>query len=213
MQQMTKERPILFSGSMVKAILEGRKTHTRRIVKPQPANIIPFIGADNNPTHEFGACYEYPTVINKHVCCPYGQPGDRLWVREAFGSKIRSVGGTPHESIAYRATEPDAAYCYDCNGNELPMKWKPSIHMPRKYCRILLEIVSVRVERLNSISADDCRKEGCDGGHGAIPGYLYSALPQEHFRHLWRDINGDESWDLNPWVWVVEFKRVTQEVA
>jgi len=86
-------------------------------------------------------------------------------------------------------------------------RWRPSIHMPRWASRLSLDIVSVRVERLQDISEEDARAEGCSGGHDSIPGYAFSATPREHFRHLWGSINGAESWDANPWVWVISFKR------
>lgn len=220
-----KELPILFNGAMVRAILEGRKTQTRRILKPQPLNIVSFTGVDNMPTGEFGACMSHHGVISQHIRCPYGQPGDRLWVRETFGYEIRSVGGTPHEQIAYRASKPDAVRCYDCNGMEKPMKWRPSIHMPRWASRITLEVTDVRVERLQDISEEDAKAEGLRW-HGLykewggveshpdsrpdLPQWRWYEKPVEAFKNLWDAMNGAGSWDANPWVWVVEFRRVIQ---
>lgn len=200
---MPKERPILFNGDMVRALLDGRKTQTRRIVKTCRERGM------QGPVVR-GKKGEVATISFAATAglCPYGQPGDRLWVRETHGYKIRSVGGTPHESIAYRATDPDAVHCYGSSGDEVAMKWRPSIFMPRRHSRITLEIVSVRVERLQDIKPEDCIAEGCTGGHGSISGYGYSATEKEHFRNLWESINGPESWEANPWVWVVEFKRV-----
>ena len=207
-----KERPILFNADMVNAILDGRKTQTRRIVKPTK---------DRNGS----GCHLAPCEIAGEVnggdygLSPYGQPGDRLWVRETHGYKIRSVGGTPHESIVYRASEPDAVRCYGSNGEELPMKWKPSIFMPRRHSRITLEIVSVRVERLQHISEADAIAEGIElpengtyRDYGVKPedneGHDYCNTAVDSYRTLWQKINGLDSWAANPWVWVVELKRV-----
>lgn len=189
-----KERGIIFNGDMVRAILSGRKTQTRRVITAKTLHLF-------NVATKVGECHELTSgepadersQTYYQQFCPFGQPGDRLWVRETFGDcGVRLV---------YRADTNDGAACQ-------VKRWTPSIHMPRADSRILLEVTSVRVERLNGISEDDCRKEGCQGGHGAIPGYQYSATPREHFSHLWQSIYGQESWEGNPWVWVVEFKRV-----
>jgi len=146
------------------------------------------------------------------IPCPYGQPGDRLWVREAHAyvpepAYRRSTGiyqqinpADDYEACVYRENFDRAR----------SFPWRPSIHMPRWACRLLLEVTAVRVERLQDMNAEDARAEGCPGGHGSIPGYGYSASPGEHFRHVWQSINGADSWDANPWVWVVEFKRINQ---
>jgi len=170
----TKERPILFKGEMVRALLEGRKTQTRRVVKVDVANCC---------THQCGGKSE---AALSH--CPYGQPGDRLWVRETFHPMKSSKG-----PASYRATWP--------KDDETPDEgWKPSIHMPRWASRITLEIVAVRVERLQQISNEDCFAEGlpADTTKGNRTWYA----------DLWESINGKGSWNVNPWVWVVEFKRV-----
>jgi len=180
-----KERPILFSGAMVRAILEDRKTQTRRIVKD---------------------------VDGKNR---YGVPGDRLWVRETFGYEVRSVGGTPHQQIVYRASKPDAVYCYGSQGQEIKIKWKPSIFMPRLSSRITLEITNIRIERLNDISEEDAIAEGYEPG-GWSPSYndpgnvgCVEYWPaKDEFICLWESINGKDSWIQNPWVWVIEFERV-----
>ncbi|WP_411380096.1 hypothetical protein [Pseudomonas sp. MPB26] len=206
-----KERPILFSAPMVRAILEGRKTVTRRAIKVQP-----HIDASGNfcvGNSNYGQD-GYGKPVTKHFvngCCPYGKPGDRLWVRETFGLQVRHYGGGTGEHIVYRATNPDAIYCKSAEGQEYPVKWKPGIHMPRHSSRILLEITDVRVERLQDISRADIRAEGLQ-----CPPEMASDEVSPNYRdwfaiawqELWEKINGAGSWSANPWVWVVEFKRV-----
>ena len=173
-----KERPILFSGQMVRAILEGRKTQTRRMVKPQAAILT------DEMARGFGI--RPPAVENAPVIpCPYGQPGDRLWVRETWA--LHPETG----SLLYKADDaaPDN------------IKWKPSIHMPRKHSRILLEMTSIRVERLQTISWEDALAEGTDNDPATT-----NAVGS--FAKYWDYINGAEAWDMNPWVWVVGFKKV-----
>ena len=209
-----EERPILFSAPMVRAILDGRKTQTRRIVKPVPS----FNGGC--------ACHDADALQQDYVepywvfpkICRYGQPGDTLWVRETWGAVSPTDERVPLAlgqcEIEYRADLPPG--CTDGPGQwpadarddpEAP-KWRPSIHMPRWASRITLRITDVRVERLQDVSRQDCVAEGCAGGHGSIPGYPYSATPREHFHHIWNHINGPGAWDNNPWVWVLSFKKV-----
>lgn len=220
---MSKERPILFSGAMVRALLAGTKTQTRRVVKPQPP-------ADKQRVawYEPGVMgWAPPEIPSQHwhkVRCPYGQPGDRLWVRETF------IQGFPVDPLT------DSLQQWDADGNELPKKtwyradnsdigwtdddgwqvnvpWKPSIHMPRAASRIALEITSVRVERLQDISDADCVAEGCGALASAIGCPMTSApgetIPRAMYRALWESINGSGSWDANPWVWAVEFRKIT----
>ena len=198
---------------MVRAILDGRKTQTRRIVKPQPLHVTPFmtgqLGGEKTPTGEFGLHLNNDRVIEKHVRCPYGQPGDRLWVREAcYVESIGTANGYGRH-ILYRATDQDAPVS----------KWTPSIHMPRWASRITLEVESVRVERLQDISEEDAIAEGieCWEERGVddaqdyyrdyiTGGHCYN--PIASYRSLWESINGPGSWEANPWVWVITFKRV-----
>ena len=199
-----KERPILMNGAMVRAVLDGSKTQTRRVVKQlDPAMGACTTGNDGLP---MPVCWAYGGPV---LHCPYGKPGDRIWVRETWYCDHFEVQKGPylevpeaHELLVYRA---DNERPYEA---EQPV-WRPSIHMPRWASRVLLEIVSVRVERLNDCSDADARAEGTPGGHGVIPSYNYNATPSEHFSHLWESINGAGSWAANPWVWVIEFKRVT----
>lgn len=204
----TKERPILFSGEMVRAILDGRKTQTRRIVKPQPAYGVreikvgmfePVIirgGMEEPGKPVFGFADE-----ERGWKCKYGQPGDRLWVRETwleFDSDHR-IGGARYTykadvSVDGELIRKDYIKC----GRDY--RWKPSIHMPRNASRITLEITGVRVQRLQDIRYDDCLAEGWHAACGIGADYWY--------KELWDKINGWNSWNENPWVWVVEFKRV-----
>jgi hypothetical protein len=233
-----KELPILFSGEMVRAILEGRKTQTRRVVKPQPvydhgAWCVP--GFTCNTEHGFKE-----SVLLSSFRCPYGKPGDRLWVRETFAVDYEVGEGTRGQIppvVFYRATDKET------NWTSGKTPWKPSIHMPRKYSRITLEIVSVRVERLQDITEDDAKSEGCneivskwwqwfgyvDGHRSVMEGGDPSKPPAPHwinpeiqeyrrsrkdqFQILWNSINAKRGfdWDLDPWVWVIEFRKLDEK--
>jgi len=196
-----KERPILFSGPMVLAILDGHKTQTRRVVKPQPPADHPFPQPcvndgywwnDSKDDHDDVSFWPtYSTCLP----CPCGKPGDRLWVRETW-CNYPMAGHDGAAGLCYRAT----------NGSVPPGSWKPSIHMPRWASRITLEITGVRVERLNEISRGDAMAEGCPHSNLA-----YGQNPCDWFHELWESINGPESWAANPWVWAIEFRKV--EVA
>lgn len=199
-----KSHPILFQGDMVRALLDDSKTQTRRIFKPDRMT---WDANGRYTTHamrggELSITGSGPFKPNDWLhYCPYGQPGDQLWVRETFcpiyPQDPTYNGGQPIE-YDYRATYKHG----DRLGDSLGIKkvWKPAIHMPRVASRILLEIVSVRVERLQDISESDAQAEGV---------YTDPACPAyEGYRTLWEQINGPGSWDLNPWVWVVEFKVV-----
>lgn len=220
-----KERPILLSGEMVRAILEGRKTQTRRVIKPQPylcektgmvwkgsAHGLSFNGEKETIRNFYKGLQKTNTVTNgkkKWQFCPYGKVGDRLWGRESF-------------CTAPVIEEDDAPYLYmaDMDGLCLEnIRWKPSIHMPREASRILLEITDIRVERLNDISALDICSEGIEpvkvslcGRNKNIPEdtiqSMGDALLMEAFAKLWESINGAGSWNKNPWVWVIQFKKI-----
>lgn len=185
-----KERPILFSAPMVRAILEGRKTMTRRVIKPQP-EIREISGLTVYPVDVYKPTYSLSQILNK---CPYGQPGDNLWVRETFNADWC-------DHVIYRA---DGGSAVAAGYAEEP-KWKPSIFMPRCASRINLEITNVRVERLNDISEEDARAEGAELSCGEMrqdyPNY------KRTFKRLWESINGTGAWEANPFVWVIEFKK------
>jgi hypothetical protein len=230
---MIKERPILFSAPMVRAILEGRKTVTRREVKKQAA--LDCLAAGFEPA--------FLALPGNADLCPYGQPGERLWVRETWGvishdfdkhgnmidwkpdrpaSAIREMRfgqGYYSGHVIYRADGEAAWAGDDDGGGDDRSAWKPSIHMPRIASRILLEITDVRVERLQSVSEDQAKAEGVrqmrDGSGTWVgrqgPGNWVTPwlTAKDAFGDWWDSINGAGAWDANPWVWVVEFKRVT----
>ncbi|WP_440482501.1 hypothetical protein [Serratia marcescens] len=215
-----KERPVIFNGEMVRAILDGRKTKTRRVMKPQPDPC--HRGGHWWPSNAFKAMLHIEEQMQNGQggwkglagdACPLGQVGDRLWVRETFmdltGTGIEATTGK-FEGFAYRADTPAGSYGDEVR-KEYGLKWTPSLHMPRKACRILLEITAVRVERLNDISEEDAKAEGVKAG--VSPGHEHM-MHQVAFSELWQSIYGAENWRANPWVWVIEFKRAeAQEKA
>ena len=220
---MVKEHPILMNGAMIRAVLDGSKTQTRRIMKPQPEPTPHRLGDYQWPCNAFQSMVSVSDTRAPGAhgmagdACPHGGHGDHLWVRETFGYVSPDEHQRPLSecSIEYRADLPAGSTdrpggwpASECVGDPARPRWRPSIHMPRAASRILLEIVSVRVERLNDCSDADALAEGTPGGHGVIPSYKYHATPSEHFSHLWESINGAGSWAANPWVWVIEFKRV-----
>lgn len=221
----TKDRPILFSGLMVRAILEGRKTQTRRVLK----HGAPSLFAD--PMFHYGdgtdgRCWyiaeaEYPEEGSIAIDCPYGQPGDRLWVRETHAIVPKTAYGFDREKhpLCWQIVRPndnhDAAIFKEGWTRCAPGRWRPSIHMPRWASRISLEITGVRVERLLEINYQDALAEGISrlevNGTTRFtrPDYDHQyASPINAFGGLWESINGAGSWKANPWVWVVDFRRV-----
>ena len=214
-----KSHPILFSGPMVRALLDGSKTQTRRIVKPQPpAHVIDFC-AYHNPKGDGLAHFGFDPVARElqdwFSVCPYGQPGDQLWVRETFcpiyPQNPAYNGGHPIE-YDYAATYRHGFRLGDSIG--IKKVWKPSIHMPRAASRIKLEITGVSVECLQNISEADALAEGareCDpvsGREVLLAGTSQRGSFVLHYQHIWESINGPGSWDVNPWVWVIEFRRL-----
>lgn len=224
-----KQRPILFSTPMVQAILDGRKTMTRRVIKSEPTEDVESgYTYLNQPYHVEKLSFK---MLDIHTWkygilefCPYGKPGDVLWVREQF-----KIIGTHVERDLSSGAIIEETPQYVFRGQKQPhieklFKWKPSIHMPKSACRIFLEVVSVKVERLQDITKSDAIKEGVErlyaGGFGRSgeewknyngSGVLDSAILS--FESLWESINGPESLLANPWVWVVEFKRIEKPTA
>lgn len=222
-----KERPILFSAPMVRALLGGQKTVTRRAIKMP---------------HGFWETSEAGKLVPIPANCPYGKPGERLWVRETFmdlrgtGVEHRPDPYGPLQRYAYGADTLPGSYGDEAR-KDFGLKWKPSIHMPRAASRILLEITEVRVERLQDISEEQAQAEGIipvpkttEDSHQFWRNYHLSGdgtfcvrTPKESFKSLWCHVAGGsfpkgeaaykaspQNWDANPWVWVVEFKRVKQ---
>ena len=207
-----KERPILFSAPMVRAILEGRKTVTRRALNDRALKNIGY-GV------QLGECHELPSEGPLHPnsigyyndFCPFGQPGDRLWVRETFN---RTNPGGADGVYYYRA---DGLFPKSIGGGKFTdaESWKPCIHMPRVACRILLEITDVRVERVWDIDDEQSLAEGIYSNPDVND--MYTADGDHHtskrggarsaFIHLWESTGGD--WNGNPWVWAISFKQVT----
>jgi hypothetical protein len=207
-----RERPILFSSEMVRALLDGRKTQTRRVANVTSENCPPGM---ITPLAGF-----VPRSPESHVSyCPYGAVGDRLWVRETWTIKnwtdreCAQMGfanapqhpsevylGVPTRAVHHASWQPEFDAPYG------PERWRPSIHMPRWASRITLEITGVRVERVQAITEDDAIAEGCfdEREHdGSLPSHIY--------RQLWDSLNAKRgySWESNPWVWVLSFRRVT----
>ncbi len=233
------ERPILFSGEMVRAILGGQKTQTRRIaklssslpdgkgwvtlVKPGTRAHLPLVDGKWQWKPAAGDDWQpYPDISEY---CPYGRPGDRLWVRETWAAAISP--SSQDDPVEFEAQRRGYIYRADCAGEDVLLTgiWKPSIHMPRKASRLMLEITGVRIERLQDISEADALAEGievmdreaCLYRHYGEPfaqstrddprrGMVFS--PVDSYETLWTSINGAGSWEANPWVWVVEFNRV-----
>lgn len=247
-----KERPILFSAPMVRAILAGTKTQTRRVVhnphRHDGGFVLqdygngwwPYRSHDGESGHYLDRQKDGDYYSEAPLRCPYGQPGDRLWVRETWGyfdpdcsgyeKEIEDRGKGPglhcatemmqeghplrdfwRRRVAYAATWEEPKFG---NGPDKPSRWRPSIHMPRWASRITLEVTGVRVERLQDISETDAQAEGareCDpvsGREVLLAGPSQRGSFVLHYRDIWEQINGPESWDANPWVWVIEFKRI-----
>ncbi|EIX9454481.1 hypothetical protein ML043_004787 [Klebsiella pneumoniae] len=244
-----KERGMIFNGEMVRAILDDRKTQTRRIVKAADGAVKFCKEWDINGEEIFVVLGEKDhTGMNPvlgAISCPFGAVGDRIWVREAyrFPASLDDVSptGVGEMAVATGYRKPWAPTFYEFTGTfsdgwkgfETPPKvsdagkLRPSIHMPRWASRILLEITDVRVERLNAISPEDAESEGLEctnftgfGDEPGLPSYpepdvyfdplkkQWKEYPPEAFAGLWESIYGEGSWQANPWVWVIEFKRV-----
>ncbi len=240
---------MIFNGEMVRAILDGRKTLTRRIMKVQPKPCNHTNWPDYSPESQWksypngwccAVCANGTTIDHRHhakgITCPYGDVGDRIWVRETWGVVSHELdedgriqpwipdrpataihempfGNGYYSGHAIYAADGEFTWGDDDGYEDGRSCWKPSIHMPRAACRILLEVTSVRVERLNSISQEDAQAEGME-----LTGWRPTCsdpdsggevwTPYDNFAQLWESIYGEESWKANPWVWVIEFKVV-----
>ena len=228
------DRPILMNAEMVRATLSGAKAQTRRIVKDLPDTITRFAGPwmKQDGTCANGADWSFGSgeikgdpqnfFVDKKMPCPFGVPGDRLWVRETFFIDLFPYcdeGPLPKEKPQALIDDPYPLYfradgeCCEqipecCCAEVGKPRWRPSIHMPRWASRITLEVTGVRVERLQDISEEDAKLEGADGAKYLGQGFD-QCVYREAFRALWESINGTDSGDVNPWVWVIDFKRVT----
>lgn len=197
-----RESPILFNGAMVRAILSGAKTQTRRVVKG--------MALDWLENAKFTRQY---VADPANDMCPFGKIDDRLWVRENFadlrgtGIEHRPDPTGPMQRYAYAADTP-AGSAGDSQRIDYGIKWRPSIHMPRSACRLLLEITDVRVERLQAISEADAEAEGAIAWSMECASRV-GAGPRAAFRGLWNSTGGD--WDANPWMWVIGFKVIDQQ--
>lgn len=212
-----KERPILFSAPMVRSILDGRKAQTRRVLKPQPPTATHDVRTFHHPDPRIHFwAFDGASLLDWVQPCPYGEVGDRLYVRETWQHSNHPLGPyDPDCSVFYRAD-----YLDDPLGPDLELsrdgirrQWRPSIHMPRAASRIVLEVTGVRVERLQDISESDARAEGVTIAERHMNGYcaVETRPPSiRAFRELWESINGTEAWDVNPFVWRVEFRRVSE---
>ena len=220
------ERGMIFNAEMVRALLSGRKTQTRRIMKVQPeSNQLGLLLITDSTKHSDIGKYHWAEsnatgnhVRSKLFLCPFGAVGDRIWVREGFFPAPLEMQSEPPRktmwNIAYRdgmqmeklapAEYNPTIYNYE--------RWTPSIHMPRWASRILLEITDVRVERLNAISQADAIAEGAPPSHPSIDcvsqEYGFPDFSRSWFGQTWQHIYGEESWNANPWVWVISFERI-----
>lgn len=236
---MAKEGPILFGGEMVKAILRGNKTKTRRVVKPQPLTIHKYGVFHGDEKHFMAHCQYEDSPTDRWLRCPYGKPGDTLWVRESWRVVAWSEDGicvdyradnycrkewlkVPDEEMFERlwvnstddavkaGLEPDESGMYRWQPGQAPTRWRPAIFLPRWASRINLRITDIRVERLQEITEDDAKAEGVGAWHDTIHGTVY----RPEFHMLWDRINGKRStWASNPWVWVIGFERVSNGQA
>jgi hypothetical protein len=211
-----KDRPILFSGAMVRALLDGRKTQTRRAVKVQPPEetreVITFHHPD--PREHYWA-FDGGSLLDWAYPCPYGEIGDRLYVRETWQHSNHPFGRYEADcAIFYRADYLDDPLGPDLERSKdgIRREWRPSIHMPRAASRITLEVTGVRVERLQDISEADALAEGVDpsGPVGYVPAMQKLGAARYQYANLWEGLNAKRGygWDVNPWVWVIEFRRI-----
>ncbi|MEQ0036385.1 hypothetical protein ABLU74_04515 [Klebsiella sp. GG_Kp161] len=202
-----KERGMIFNAEMVRALLSGRKTQTRRIMKPQPEPCPR--GGHWWPSNVFKTMLHVEDEMQNGKggwgglvgdACPFGDLGDRIWVRETWAE----AGASAPDLKLYRANYPEhVPSIYENVPPNEEIRWTPSIHMPRWASRILLEITDVRVERLKSISDGDAIREGC-----STADMMSGDCVADVFARLWVSIYGSDSWNANPWVWVISFERI-----
>ncbi|PHS64373.1 MAG: hypothetical protein COB09_08340 [Thalassobium sp.] len=208
-----KVKPMIFNTDMVRALLDGRKVQTRRPFKLQPFYSTSFFPSWVFPRNKSDvkagdSGLFYPNAKSNVLALSGYSVGDLIYVRETF----RLLDSNDQCDCEYPCNHPQQGYpVYFADDQNNERKWKPSIHMPRWASRLTLKVTGVRVERVQDISNADCIVEGFTGGHGSIPGYMYSATPKEHFCDTWQTIYG-ESWERNDWVWVIDFEVIRQNV-
>ena len=216
-----KERSVRFTDTEVRAILEGRKTQTRRVVKTSHKSNSDYPTFDVRNGKPVALQYDHNGLKAEwDLQCPHGTVGDRLWVREAWFDNGASWEGCTEKTPARCLYRADGEFHEQCPEDYMGAKWRPSIHMPRWASRITLEITGVRVERLQEITPKDAIAEGFmptrESGLGTSEHFRKAAelvggpYPRGLFAMTWNQINGPESWSANPWVWVIEFRRVQQ---
>ncbi len=213
------EYPIIFNSDMVKAILEGRKTQTRRPINPQPdeGTLVGFSFFSGNDAIEIR---DYTKGTSMIIKCPFGKVGNRLWVKETWNiTQFDNHGKLEFPNIYYRADSStqlfvsDVVWKYNRPNNG---KWRPSIHMPRWASRITLKITGVNVQRIQEITHKECELEGAndekwqswseDAWNAGLPPGSHIENIKEHFENIWNSIYGN--WDSNPWVWVINFEKI-----
>jgi len=209
-----KEQPILFNTLMVQRHLEGRKTMTRRVVKTQPIDG-KFSAFKNKVTGEVSIAFRTEKTLNHTIYCPFGKIGDVLWVRETFFDCSNYT-----EAPLFQKVENMILYKAD-NAFIGEHKWKPSIHMPRKACRLKLQLINISAEPLQNISEEDSIKEGCFkyGPFGEYAGSLHPSggamkyrayqKASSAFKCIWESVYGEQSWKANKIVWVLEYKIIS----
>ena len=190
-------KPIIFSTEMVKAILSGRKTQTRRVIRPQPVSLDSLYPNDSSHV-EFWEIVDSPSLW-----CPYGRPGDILWVRESFCIGLPNTWQTLNKKL--NPDDPDEAAYFKAGWDRSHPYWRPSIHMPRWASRIKLKILRIILEKLQDISREDCYKEGIEN---QILTPAHSPIEKKIYSEIWDSINKKRGfgWDKNSWVWVITFQ-------
>lgn len=209
---MSKEHPILFSGEMVRAILDGRKTQTRRVIKKITRESVPGPELVDCITDWDGGPSRLDMMTTGTDLCPYGRVGDLLWVRETWSPLDKDHWIERDRECAYKASTTgrgeEIRQEYIALGRNY--KWRSPIHMPKWAARIWLEITGLRSERLQEITGEDAIQEGWPREKELFPNVNTESKALSWFGRLWDSLNAKRGygWDTNPWVWVIEFKRI-----
>lgn len=203
---MLKDGSITFNADDIQLILSGRKVQTSRIVKKAPTTavnhrLITFDNGWNWQVDQEGLAPTMHRDLEDPMQCPYGEIGNRVWVRESFGKQLVSLGGTPHERLVYKADNPDAVGMVDCNGKKYPVQWKLPADMKKHQSRLFLEITHVAVKRLHQVTEEDCIKHG-------IGSPLLRDCKKPTYLENWVKQYGQDSVDQNPWIWLIDFQVI-----